>query len=108
LSATPPAPTPSAGRERIARLWHKAHNDWIRASRHGTQEEADSAAVTILTTALLPDAAAIRADERERCAKIAEERVDGWDNLTNKPKQVLRWYPDGEAIAAAIRAAGEK
>jgi len=59
LSDTPPAPTPSGARERIARLWHKAHNDWMRASRHGTQEEADSAAISILADALLPDAAAI-------------------------------------------------
>lgn len=43
-------------------------------------------------------------DMRERAAKVASERIAGWDNLTNAQKMALRWWPDGDEIAAAIAA----
>lgn len=82
--------------ERVALAWAKARNEWMRASRHGTQEEADKAAVAaILATGLVPDEAAIRADEREKCAKVAET-PDCWKSFAGDF--------EGNCIAAAIRA----
>jgi hypothetical protein len=88
--ATPPAPTPIAARERIDRAVRSACCTTF--SRGYSPETVADAVDAIL--ALLPDAAAIRADERERCAKIAEtcSVKRDWDT----------------EIAAAIRAAGEK
>lgn len=116
---------PDDARERIAPIWHKARNEWMRASRHGTQEQADSAAIdAILADGFVGDdpdeikrlredvktlrrmvdnqarrwaerEAEIRADERERCAKIAESCFVLDDH----------WRLD---IATAIRAGGER
>lgn len=32
-------------------IWHKARNAWMAASRHGTQEDADAAAIAVLNAA---------------------------------------------------------
>lgn len=38
--------------ELIAQAWHKARNAWMTQTRHGTQEQADAAAIEALTAAL--------------------------------------------------------
>jgi hypothetical protein len=98
--ATPPAPTPSAARERIAT--YLATTDAFHLYYSGLADRIDGAnnhADAIF--ALLPDEAAIRADERERCAQIADAKYQ--DRNWHSAYQIAR-----DTIAAAIRAAGEK
>lgn len=62
----------------------------------------------ILSAGLVPDEAAIRADEREKCAAIAasSDRQGEWPRgnvLRHSPTRLMQ-----EAIAAAIRNGGQK
>lgn len=61
------------------------------------QSDAFAKAETILATGLVPDEASIRADERERCAKVAET-PDCWKSFAGDF--------EGNCIAAAIRSGG--
>lgn len=63
----------------------------------------------ILATGCVPGEAAIRADERERCAKVADEHlfgreIDWWLNATKKDVAAETC----RSIAAAIRSGGAK
>lgn len=53
---------------------------------------------------LSPPPAAGWDDAIEAAAKIADEQIDGWCNITKKSKKMLRWWPNGDDIAAEIRA----
>lgn len=106
VSATPPAPTPSAGRapqpfERypaLAAEIERMASTGAVGSLNDWQNFTDA-----LNSALLPDAAAIRAAAFEEAAKIAER-----DCRTIAAKE-CGYEPDfhkhAKAIAAAIRAA---
>lgn len=111
--ATPPAPTPGAAREKIARALccptgcqypdRCCAQSVQRLAHFGKEIEALTALLPDATTSILEvvDPAAIRADERERCAAIADEAADETDG--NASRECM-----GREIAAAIRAAGEK
>ena len=108
LSATPPAPTPSAARERIARAAKVAHfgantGQIIKpeAVPFAGYIDRDWLAVADAILALLPDVAAIRAAAFEEAAKIA----DG--EYSDQNWHAMYRHAAG-TIAAAIRAAGEK
>lgn len=72
---------------------------------------------TILKAAVLRAGSAIRADERERCARVLDRRVDSEESAAERHKQGARHYKAREAMhvariamsdAAAIRAGGAK
>ena len=101
--ATPPAPTPSAARERIARII-KDHIESNTFRPQGTGPvEIDRAGLVLTLTpailALLPDAAAIRTAAFEEAARELEQSYPDHAWL-NAACAAIR--------AAAIRAAGEK
>lgn len=79
---------------------------WSQSTK-AEQQDALSAARAILATGLVPDEAAIRADERERCANVAAGFDGACNSSRNKPfvdAGVMREvYERDEAIAAAIR-----
>ena len=85
-SATPPAPTPSAARERIDSAVRSA---CCTTFTRGYSPETVIAAVDAIL-ALLPDAAAIRADEREKCAKIADGFSCGMCGMDGKCSAAIR------------------
>ena len=61
----------------------------------------------ILATGLVPDESAIRADERERCAKIADEHSLSYDNEWNRNLGKASDLVEAcEDIAATIRSGG--
>ncbi|KVV12360.1 hypothetical protein WK77_05970 [Burkholderia ubonensis] len=45
------AAAPADERAPLERTWHEARNAWLAAQRHGTQEEADAAAIAVLARA---------------------------------------------------------
>ena len=109
--ATPPAPTPSAARERIARIVDPMFRDPLALSLcEARTEKALAKADAIL--ALLPDAAAIRADERKMCLSIIENlRIAGATNFKDARHSGQRGADFCDALHdayQAIRAAGEK
>lgn len=81
-----------------------------RAARYDALAKADA----ILATGLAPDEAAIRADERERCAEIADCMADEYDATSftsTNADQVAALRSKEQAaheIAAAIRSGGVK
>lgn len=62
--------------------------------------EADARA--ILATGLVPDEAAIRADERERCAQILDEAAQDWNRIRD-PGMANNARSYAKKIRAAIR-----
>jgi hypothetical protein len=84
LYAHPPR---SVDVEAIARAWHKARNEWLRASRHGTQEQADNAAIRSIAAMIegLPShpiapAAPVSVDEVAKiiCTAMLAELKNRW------------------------------
>lgn len=80
-------------------------------------DEALAKARAILATGLVPDEAAIRADEREKCAKVAEgevykERYRTWpwwkldDGTVGNASHESAHVKHADAIASAIRSNG--
>ncbi len=100
--------TPADVRERVARVIdpdarfeadiHESRYDAVR--RESAYAQADA------FLALLPDEAAIRADERERCAKVAEGFGQPYALNTNTGAMMFR--AETAKIAAAIRAGGRE
>ena len=56
----------------------------------------------ILATGLVPDEAAIRADERERCAQILDEAAQDWNRIRD-PGMANNARSYAKKIRAAIR-----
>jgi hypothetical protein len=85
--------------------------DWMtrigyrRKTSELTESAAESVRVSaraILATGLVPDEAAIRVDEREKCAKVAER--DSRSILAKEVGYEPDFYKHARFIAAAIRA----
>lgn len=102
-------------RERIARIIDpKAFDQKLHASEGWKsswvitrQSDALAKADAILASGLAPNESAIRADERERCAKIADEHSLSYDNEWNRNLGKASDLVEAcEDIAAAIRSGG--
>lgn len=101
-------------RERIARIIDpKAFDQKLHASEGWRsswvttrQSDALAKADAILATGLVPDEAAIRADEREKCAKVVESLPNiTWTRAENAERQAPTRSMQ-VVIAAAIRTGG--
>ncbi|MGX9443898.1 hypothetical protein ACWX0K_15150 [Nitrobacteraceae bacterium UC4446_H13] len=87
--------------ERVARIIDPTFDVGIDESP--ARKTALRKARAILATGLVPDKAAVRADEREKCAKVADEFVTGEVTFDD--------FCDGmsagaKTVAAAIRSGG--
>ena len=104
--------------ERVARIVDpKAFDETLQTFAtplywEGRHNLAMKTADAILATGLVPDEAAIRADEREKCAKICEAKAKAFDEVVGHPRsENLRYRSEGmargaEFSAAAIRSNG--
>lgn len=81
---------------------------WLRDTKADIDAAQSAlASLSILATGLASDEAAIRADERERCARIADEHSLSYDNEWNRNLGKASDLVEAcEDIAAAIRSGG--
>lgn len=90
-------------REAIARMIEPHSNLFVDPTELASWNEALAKADLILASGLVQDEAGIRADEREKCARIAERFGEPYALNTNTGAMMFR--AQVSKIAAAIRSA---
>ncbi|HDR8962522.1 TPA: hypothetical protein QDB13_000071 [Burkholderia vietnamiensis] len=100
---TAPAPADERAAFDTAAIWHKARNAWLAASRHGTQEAADAAAIAVLNEARISanetraEGAADLAHELWSAAQLAPG--EGIEHGTERIAAILSRAPAAEPVA---------